>query len=471
MIDTKMYIEKMSNFLRNSFGNVSLLFALLLIPVVFSIALAVDYRRGANMRAKLQDATDLAVIAAVRAKMKNPSLNNEKLTSIAQDFLNAHTSQIPQFRIVGFKLTQDTKSGEITASTDATVETNFMRIAGINNLDISVASSAMAAPPPPLELVLVLDNTGSMAGLKLDTLKNAAKKLVDELLDTSEKKSKTKIALVPFSNYVNIGLANRNANWLSVPNDYTDTSHSCWNTYPNQTKSNCRNETRTGYNDGVPYTYETEVCDIDYGDPVEVCGNGNTTYKWNGCVGSRNYPLNVGDSDYTLNKVPGLLNQWCARPILPLTNDTSILHAEIEGMTASQNTYIPAGLAWGWRVLSAANPFNEGRTKAKLKEVNGIKAMVLMTDGTNTLSPSYPEHWNSDTALANSLTADLCANIKDQSITVYTIAFEVSDATVKDLLQSCATNYGYYYDAQNSSELSKAFETITGQLSQLRLTK
>ncbi len=39
-------------------------------------------------------------------------------------------------------------------------------------------------------------------------------------------------------------------------------------TYPNRVDTNCRQETRTGSNDGVPYTYEATVCDTVLGDPV-----------------------------------------------------------------------------------------------------------------------------------------------------------------------------------------------------------
>lgn len=36
-------------------------------------------------------------------------------------------------------------------------------------------------------------------------------------------------------------------------------------TYPNRVDTNCRQETRTGSNDGVPYTYEATVCDTVWG--------------------------------------------------------------------------------------------------------------------------------------------------------------------------------------------------------------
>ena len=41
---------------------------------------------------------------------------------------------------------------------------------------------------------------------------------------------------------------------------------------------------------------------------------------------------------------------------------------------------IPAGLLWGWRVLSPTSPFTEGATYTDEK---WVKAIVLLTDGEN----------------------------------------------------------------------------------------
>ena len=66
------------------------------------------------------------------------------------------------------------------------------------------------------------------------------------------------MVLVPFAQYVNVGMANRNASWMAVPPDTTTTTiYQCWDTYPNAVKSNCRMVTYTGYDDGVPYTYSS----------------------------------------------------------------------------------------------------------------------------------------------------------------------------------------------------------------------
>jgi hypothetical protein len=97
--------------------------------------------------------------------------------------------------------------------------------------------------------------------------------------------------------------------------------------------------------------------------------------------------------------------------------------------------------------------------------------LILMTDGVNTISPSYPAHNGSNQSLANTLTADLCRNIKADGIAVYTIAFEVTDATVKNLLESCATRPAQFFDAANASQLTSSFKAIADQLTALRIAR
>ena len=216
--------------------------------------------------------------------------------------------------------------------------------------------------------------------------------------------------------------------------------------------------------DGTPV--QVNVCDWNYGAPVEVCGT--YTSEWRGCVGSRPYPLNIQDGTYS-TPVPGLLDTWCGPEIVPLTHDQTALNAAISGMTAWGDTYIPSGLVWGWRMLSPGAPFDEtqhGKIPQTVK-----RYVVLMTDGMNTRSPNYPDNWGGDTALANTLTAELCANIKADGINIFTIAFEVTDNTIKNILRKCASNPSQFFDAGNAGHLAAAFKKIGASLASLRLTR
>ena len=159
-----------------------------------------------------------------------------------------------------------------------------------------------------------------MTGAKLDALKTAANDLVDVIMPDTP--GSVKVGLVPFSQYVNIGLSRRDATWLDVPDDYTETQHNvCRNTYPDYTQSNCvtTTETCSSTRDGVTTTWSCERtrCDTDWGDPVEVCEDREIDHVWRGCAGSRNYPFNVKDEMYDARKALGLLDIWCAQELTP----------------------------------------------------------------------------------------------------------------------------------------------------------
>lgn len=99
--------------------------------------------------------------------------------------------------------------------------------------------------------------------------------------------------------------------------------------------------------------------------------------------------------------------------------------------------YIPAGLMWGWRVLSPTGPFADGAPVTGANRAR--KVLVLMTDGENTRSLDAPYHWGSSKSDADTLLSTLCTKVKSASIEIYTVAFEVTDNQTRNMLRNCAT--------------------------------
>jgi hypothetical protein len=131
-------------------------------------------------------------------------------------------------------------------------------------------------------------------------------------------------------------------------------------------------------------------------------------------------------------------------------------------------------LFWGWTVLSPGEPFGDARGYGE--KIDGApieKVMVLMTDGANTRSPDYVanNHSSGDVALANERTAELCSNIKNKGIKIYTVAFDVGDAAIKEILRTCATSPSHFFDADDATELETAFTDIGASLSPLRIAR
>lgn len=171
--------------------------------------------------------------------------------------------------------------------------------------------------------------------------------------------------------------------------------------------------------------------------------------------------------------IPGVMNEWCPNEITPLTSDKARLASEIVGLNASGNTYLPAGLIWGWRTLSAELPYAEGVSDAIAVQDNISKHLILMTDGVNVTSKNVGEakHTGWNPAEGNRITRELCTNIKDAGITVYTVAFQVGDAGTQALLRECATAPANAFDADNAQELAASFEKIAAKVAAIHLSK
>ena len=299
-----------------------------------------------------------------------------------------------------------------------------------------------------------------MNGTKMSNLKSAANNLVDTFDDFQS--DSLRVSVVPFAQYVNVGMSRRKANWLDVPADEVIT----YRKRDLISQSNCRNEPRTGSNDGVPTSWTARVCDNVYGAPYDA----QWTATWRGCVGSR---LTPGHErvDFGGNRIPGLLNKngvRCGTEIRPLTKNMKKVKQTINAMNANGKTYIPAGLAWGWRALDNREPLTEA---ASLPAGDTDKVMVIMTDGENFKSKNGILHNSNDNGDgADITTARLCDRIKNDEIKVFTIAYEVTETATQNLLRNCATSPSNFFNATNAEQLNEAFEAIGNSLIDLRVT-
>jgi Flp pilus assembly protein TadG len=196
---------------RDASGNIALIFAVCLIPIVGSVALAIDFGRGELIKSQLQSAADAAAIAAAR----QPNLTEAEVVAIALANFRANTDGINADDI-NFAASRNDDGISIEAS--AVNVTTFGRIFGIEKIDVNVKSGAMAGAAD-MELALVLDNTGSMRGFMND-LRLAATELVETVHGGPGKQSNhVKIAVIPYVGAVNIGNDQGHMAWMDVNAD------------------------------------------------------------------------------------------------------------------------------------------------------------------------------------------------------------------------------------------------------------
>lgn len=459
-----MLTRKIYTIVSDERGGVAAVFGTALMAFMLTAGLAVDYARVYRAQSQLQSDLDAAVLGSATDERgaEDPQASAQRYFDSNWQLRTGITNVV-----VSVSRVENRISGRATAKVPVTL----MALSGIEHVDVA-ASTQVEIAGQNVEVALVLDTTTSMAGAKMTALQDAAKALIDTTFATPEATETVRIGIVPFAQYVNVGVANRNASWMSVAADSSVVHTQCRQTTPVIGTSNCRMQTYTGYNDGTPYTYEAEVCDYEYGPPVEDCTPWTETTTWYGCAGSRNSPLDSLDQDYA-TKVPGIMNAGCGAEISPLTNDADLLRSKIDGLVATGDTYIPAGLMWGWAALSPGAPFDEARPYDAV--VDGLpvrKIMVLMTDGANTLYPYYPYHATEISgAQANTLTSTLCTNVKTSGIEIFTVTFEVADEDIKDIMRTCASAPNQFFDAPTPEALAEAFRNIAKGFTPLRLTQ
>ncbi len=210
-----------------------------------------------------------------------------------------------------------------------------------------------------------------------------------------------------------------------------------------------------------------------------LCKYGTTTNK-------------VTPASVSVGGIPGGPNFMCTTTaVTPLTSNKSTVLNDISNMIALGATNIQEGLMWGWRLLSPSTPFSEGRSYSI---TNNQKILVVMTDGFNTYYPksnsSLLKSWygawgfiaenhlgttsiNQDTIIQkmNERTALACEHVKAADVTVYTVAFNISDETTVNMLRECATDPSMAFVSTGQSELVQAFNAIGDDISLLRISR
>jgi len=511
-------------------GAIAVQFALLLIPIAILTFGLIDLSRASLQKRQLQDALDAATLMAARSS----ATTNDDLTKIGQAALATEmtglgvplTDKSSTF-VLGDK---NTVSGEV----HATIQPIVSHLWSNSDSVVSATSSVMRSIDK-LEIVMVLDNTGSMGGTKLANLKLAANNFIDTLKTAAERSSEpdaVKIGIVPFSSTVRLGSAaevaayatqdwmdkngaspigadifNSTANRFTLMKNMNVTWAGCVESRPYKVGGVIKDYDITDVepNPAVPATLIVPYFWPDEPDSPQASSNKNgsfnaaNSYLVDKAYSTTNWKIPQGEvSKY--NKAPSSgagPNTGCTmQPLKRLTKNWDDLHTTVNAMTADGETHIPIGAMWGWHVLSANPPFKDGSDccptcAVPCSQLKVKKIAVIMTDGENTYNTTtssntsaydgYGYIWQGRLGITSGSTsvrtkaiddrlAALCANMKRDGITIYTVRVEVSTGS-STLLETCASEKEMFYDVQNASQLNAVFNTIAGSIQNLRITK
>ena len=190
-------------------GALMAIMGLAIIPLFAAIGLAIDSGRGYMLKSKLSYAIDAAGLAGGRAF--ETDLREEDImmffeANFPPGYMNSELA--PGHPDITF----DDEENTITIEASATIPTHFMRVAGVHDMTVS-ARTVIKRELRGMELVLVMDNTGSMRGNGgMAAMKPAATELVDILYGDREEVPSFWVGVVPYAANVNIGT--QHDDWL-----------------------------------------------------------------------------------------------------------------------------------------------------------------------------------------------------------------------------------------------------------------
>lgn len=192
----RILVRNLWAFRRDQGGNIVLLFAFALVPIVLAVGGLIDYSVAAKTRTSLDSYADAAALAVVNQAALALPLETAKAN--AEKIFRAEASNLRGYTLKSVTTTVTESGFKRTAKIDylATVPTAFMGLVGIDTVDVAGTATAESALPTYIDFYLLLDNTPSMG---LGATMTDISKMVDAT------KSKTSDAKCAFACHIKNG--------------------------------------------------------------------------------------------------------------------------------------------------------------------------------------------------------------------------------------------------------------------------
>lgn len=318
---TRTWMNRLKrSFRRDQGGNVAMMWALMGAVLVGLIGITVDFTRAQALRNQMQNAADGAALVAERSSNRPLA----ERTAAARAFFDAEMGGATPTGLT-FSVVQ-LQTGGHQVAVRMPMPLSLARVISPEDWNIAVEAVAEANASPPIEVALVLDNTGSMAA-DMGALRTAAADLADDLLSLDG--DTVRVALVPFVAQVNIGNGATQMAWMDTTGvapmngelledrmiayaprnttassaQFTGADCSALSTFP------YFNNTSTATNEGYPGPYRVEwrrngsrcyaftpTDGINYFTLFSLISNDT----WKGCVEARPEPFDINDSAPTI---------------------------------------------------------------------------------------------------------------------------------------------------------------------------
>jgi Flp pilus assembly protein TadG len=505
-------------------GNIAVIFAIALLPLLSFVGVAIDYSRASMARSAMQAAIDSTALMLSK-DLQSGNITASQINTQAQAyFTGLYTNK--EAHNVAINATYTASSGSMgsTIQIDGSglIMTDFMKVAGFPTLNFGTSGTS-AWGNVRMRVAMALDNTGSMLNDgKMPALQSAAKSLIDQLSALAKTDGDMYISLVPFAKDVNVGASNytqswidwtsweaeapdlvgpskKPSNWSSIgpgsacPWTMSGNGFTCVNgpgsttavtTIPNSGVNKgliCPGAKATSTRYKYPYLINGCYTSVLSGATYTHIWTPNPHSMWSGCVTDRTQAYDTQNIAPTGGNVATLFpaeqyyqnsTSYCVtssnpqlQPIIPLSYDWTALRTAITSMQPTGNTNQAIGMAWAWQSLASTLPLN---APAKDPSYTYKDAIILLSDGLNT-----EDRWYSSASQIDARQKLVCDNAKAAGVTVYTIQLNTSsppDAT-SAVLQDCASSPQNFFLVTSANQTLSVFNSIGTSLAKLRVAK
>lgn len=424
-VESRLRLRSIKSLLRSESGGMAIIYALCLVPLLAFAGLALDYSRGSLGQSRLQSALDAAGLSVARLPADT---RTEEIEQKALEWMKASLADkgLDDIELTARKIGANAE--RIRLEAHSKVDMTLSRVIRTEPFKISAATE-IALGKDTFEIVLVLDNSGSMVQdpdgnpepdptkWKLTRLKEAATSFINYLDERVPDKDQLKVSVVPFSGVVKVGKEYKNAPWM----DLTGSSPINKEIFIGGNPSRFDLFTKMGVqwagcvesrpmkvgsitvdydvSETPPNPYYPETLFVPYFEPDTPDGDFISDYLL-----KHNLEELDSDHDYlpdqttsddwddhvkNVTKYVDIGKHWetwgpnagCRMaPILRLTSKMKDVRKRLEEMVDAGSTNINMGLMWGWHSLSPSPPFADGKPYFTR---NLHKIVILMTDGQN----------------------------------------------------------------------------------------
>jgi len=178
-------------------GNVAMMWALMGAVLIGLVGMTVDFTRAQSLRMQVQNAVDGAALAAARGD----TFTEAQRFEAARAYFDAELGEVANSATLAI---HDIGDNQVEVVATMPMPLSLARIVRNEGWTLRVSSEAERSGNN-IEVAMVLDVTGSMAGSRINALRTAATNLVNTVVRDEQTPYSSRVALVPYSMGVNAG--------------------------------------------------------------------------------------------------------------------------------------------------------------------------------------------------------------------------------------------------------------------------